>query len=156
MRKSDTKGWRDERMMGRNKRLSPLNLLGGNFRNESFPKDCPLRLRIWKMVRILWLSTGCCISMSHTWGILRVDDTGRILLSANHLLWILCPEDCVTSANKWRPEIETLQDRCLHSQHSNEFYAYIIYICIYKDGSWSLFHSLQCLLDHVEISIYNA
>lgn len=69
--------------------------------------------------------------MSHTWGILRVDDTGRILLPANHLLLILRPEDCVISANKWRPEIETLQDRCLHSQHSNEFYTYNIYICIY-------------------------
>ena len=154
MRKSGAEGWRDD---GRNERLSPSNPLGRKFRNESFPEGCPLRLRLWKMVQILWLITGCCISMSHIWGILRVDDTGRILLPANHLLLILCPEDGVTWANKWRREIETLQDRCLHSQHCNEFMYIFIYmcVCVYKDWSWSLFHSLQCLLDHVETTVYN-
>lgn len=33
---------RDEGMMGKNERLSLSNLLGGKFRNESFPEDCPL------------------------------------------------------------------------------------------------------------------
>ena len=90
MRKSDTRDDR-EQMKGWAPRICWEVILG----MRVSPKIA-LRPRLWKTVPILWLSTGCCVSMNQIPGILRINDTGRIFWLANHLFLILCPEDCVT------------------------------------------------------------
>lgn len=118
-RKSDAKG-----SLGTNERLRPLNLLGGNFRNESFSKDCPLRPLLWKTVQfcdsipaVVWI----WVRFGAFWE--RMAPVEFYWL-ANYLLLILCLKDCVTYANRWRPEKETLLERCLHTQLSNELYIF--------------------------------
>lgn len=139
--------------LGTSQRSSLSKLLGGGFRNEGFSRDCPLRLLPWKMVPVLlWLNTGCCVDMSQIWGVLTMDDTGRILLACKFSLSFSFSFYLIRIV--WQKlnnedHRKELWERGAHIHSSLMNYVYILVIKV------AVFWSLLCLLDHVPIKTYH-